>query len=114
MASSRERRKRGKEERGRGGCSECGLERGRAAGGAPGLDHWSSCSAAVLFACYVLFVREEESSRKEKRRKRRKEKEGKEKKSEKIWKFLGRKIKTIYKVEKIFLYKKEINLIIIK
>jgi hypothetical protein len=82
---ARERGERGERRRGAGGgCSECGLERGRAAGGAPGLDHWSSCSAAVLFACYVLFVREEESSRKEKRRKRRKEKEGKEKKSKKI------------------------------
>jgi hypothetical protein len=68
------------------------LGRGRAVGGAPGLDCGSSCRAAVLFACYILFVREEESSRKEKRRKRRKEKEEKKRKVKKYENFLNLKI----------------------
>jgi hypothetical protein len=67
------------------------MGRGRDVGGAPGLDCGSSCRAAVLFACYILFVREEESSRKEKRRKRRK-KRRKKRKVKKYENFLNLKI----------------------
>jgi hypothetical protein len=95
------------------------MGRGRAAGGAPGLQP-PACLLAVRCVLNVLsVVREKEEGRKREEKRRKEKKRGKKEKNMEI--FLNLKIfkeknkrQFMKLVKKLFLYKKEINLIIIK
>jgi hypothetical protein len=112
MGSSQERR---------GGGARLGgfTGRGRAAGGAPGLQP-PACLLSVRCVLNVLsVVREKEEGRKREEKRRKEKKRGKKEKNMEI--FLNLKIfkeknkrQFMKLVKKLFLYKKEINLIIIK